>query len=290
VEWRRIDPGLPLLAISLVLLYAPLVPELVGDWMRSGDYSHGFVVPIVTGWLLWRRRGEILGAPIAPALSGGAALLGLGVLMYLVGVAGSEFALQRSSLVPVVGGWSLLLWGRERARPCVFPIAFLLFMIPPPTLVWNAVSLPLQLLASRGAEQILVAAGVDLVREGNIIHLPGISLEIAHACSGLRSLVSLLALGALFAEGSVLGGGRPIERPSRIVLLLAAIPVGVVVNALRVSGTAFAVMRFGPGAAEGTIHELSGAAMFLVALFALLGIRRGIGWVESRGLVSSPAV
>jgi exosortase len=270
-----------LLAAGLAVLYAPLAPELVGDWSRSGDFSHGFVVPVVTLWLLWRRRHEIRAAPSAPSALG-ALLLGAGVATYLLGVAASEFTLQRASIVPVLGGWIVLLWGWQRARPCVFPVVFLLFMIPPPTLVWNSVSLPLQLFASRVAEGMLRIGGVPLTREGNVIHLAGCSLEVAHACSGLRSLVMLLAMGALFAEGSVLGGGGPTGRAGRIVLVLAAVPVAVAVNALRVAGTAVAVSRFGPGAATGAAHEIAGAAVFVIALAALLATRKGIAWLESR--------
>ena len=277
----RLDAGLPLLLVGLAVLYAPLVPELLGDWARSGDFSHGFAVPFVTLGLLWHRRRGIRAEPAEPSALGGA-LLALGIAVYLLGVAASEFTLQRASIVPVVGGWILLLWGRRRARHCVFPVVFLLFMIPPPALLWNAVSAPLQLFASRAAEGLLRVAGIGMVREGNVIHLAGCSLEVAHACSGLRSLVMLLALGALLAEGSVLGGGRPFRRSSRVVLLLAAVPVAVAVNALRVAGTALAVSRFGPSAASGWAHELTGAAMFLVALAALIFTRRGLAWVESR--------
>ncbi len=284
LSWvRRVDPGLPLLAIGIALLYGPLLPELAGDWTRSDDFSHGFAVPFLTAWLLWRRRAEIRSSPIEPAPIG-ALLLAAGVGMYLLGVAGTEFMIQRSSLVPVVGGWVLLLWGKERARPCVFPIVFLLFMIPPPALVWGAVSLPLQLFASKASVGILHAAGVELVRQGNVIHLEACSLEVAQACSGLRSLVALLAMGALFAEGSVLGGGRPIEKLPRIALFLAAVPVAVGVNTLRVAGTALAASRFGPGATTGWPHELAGAAMFLFALLTLLALRRFLAWIESRGL------
>ena len=285
---RRVDIGLALLGASLAVLYGPLVPELLSDWSRSGDFSHGFAVPLVTAWLLWRRRDEIRRAPIESSAAGGW-LLAAGIAMYLLGVAASEFTLQRTSIVPVIGGWILLLWGGARARPCVFPVAYLLFMIPPPNLLWNGISIPLQLLASRAAEVLLVAGGVELVRQGNVIHLSTCSLEVAQACSGLRSLVTLLALGALFAEGSILGGGRPLERLPRIVLLLSAVPVAVAVNTLRVAATTLAASKFGPEVATGWVHELGGAFLFLLALGILLALRRWLAWLEVSRLGSSRA-
>jgi exosortase len=285
---RRPDSGLVLLLVAVGVLHGPLFPELRADWFRSGDFSHGFLVPILSSWLLWQRRDAIWRAPARPSWTG-ALLLAGGILQYLVGVAASEFYLQRTSLVPVIGGWILLLWGPARARLCLFPVAFLLLMIPPPTLIWSTLSVPLQLVASRAAGGLLDVVGLEAVREGNVIHLDTCSLEVARACSGLRSLVTLLAVSALLAEGSLLRGRGPERTITKIALFLLAVPVTIGANGLRVAGTALAVSRFGPEAAEGGAHDAAGLVVFVISLAALFLGRRILAWIDTRRPSPSPA-
>lgn len=275
----RRDPAPYLMVIGFLLLYAPLLPELVRDWSGSGDFSHGFLVPFVAVGIAWLRRDQLRAAPRRAFLPGGL-LLALSVVMYILGVAASEFYLQRSSMVAFLGGWLLLVWGPAFSRPLVFPVAFLLFMIPPPSIVWNAISFPLQLLATRITVGALTLAQVEVVRAGNVLELGNCSLEVAQACSGLRSLVTLMALGAVVAEGSVLGGNGLHRWWSRWLLFLFVIPIAVAVNALRVATTALAASRFGPEVATGTWHEASGLVMFAVSLGILWLGRRGLEWIE----------
>lgn len=273
------EPMLWLLGAGFLLVYAPLFPELVRDWSGGGDFSHGFLVLPLAAWLIWDRRERIVAAAARP-FPVGAALLGLGVVAYLLGVAGAEYFLQRASMVAFLGGWILLVWGPARARPLVFPVAFLLFMIPPPSLLWNSLSFPLQLLASRISEGVVMLLGIEAVRAGNVIHLASCSLEVAHACSGLRSLVTLLALAALLAEGSVLRGG-PRHGLLKVLLFLSAVPVAVAVNALRVAGTVVAADAYGPGVASGPLHEATGLVTFALAMLLLLAVRKMLTWIES---------
>ncbi|MFN8179567.1 MAG: exosortase/archaeosortase family protein [bacterium] len=285
----RRDPAPWLLAAATAALYGPLVPELIRDWRSSGDFSHGPIVPLIAGLLLWVRKDAWRAAPSRPFLPG-LVLLGLALAQYLLGVAAAEFYLQRASVVPFLLGWALTVWGPARARVCVFPVAFLLFMIPVPTLLWTAWSLPLQLLATRAAGVVLDVCGVSAVRTGNVLHLPGCTLEVAHACSGLRSLMALLAMAAILADGSLLGDVGPRRPAARVLLVLAAVPVAIATNALRVSATAVAVARTGPGAAAGWLHELTGLIVFAAALGILWGGRRFLGWIEtSRPGFSRPA-
>jgi exosortase len=255
--------------------------------MGSADLSHGFLVPVVVAWLVWNRR-ESLGAPAAPAW-GGLVLLSLGLVQYLVGVVAAEFFLQRTSMIPYLWGWTWALRGRATFATLFFPIAFLVFMVPPPVLVWKAISFPLQLAATRAAEMALTVAGISAVRAGNVIHLPTCSLEVADACSGLRSLVMLLGLGAILAEGSLVPGRAPRSVALRVVFFLSAIPVAVFVNAARVSLAAVTAARVGTFAVEGWLHELSGVGMFLVALLLLISWRSTLGWIEAKRFVSSPS-
>jgi exosortase len=278
---RGTRPDLALIAVGLVLLYAPLAPELVRDWSRSGDFSHGFFVPAVSAWMLWVRREKLARAPVRP-YAPGLVLLAVAMAQYLLGVAAAEFYLQRTSAVVFLGGAVLTLFGPAVARECWFPVAFLLFAIPPPSLVMNSIAFPLQLQASRFTEVILKALGIDVVRSGNVIHLETVSLEVARACSGLRSLVTLSALGAILAEGSLLPpGGAPRSVVARALLFLGVFPVAVAVNSVRVSVTAILAAKAGIVLASGWAHELAGLLMFVLSMSLLLAWRSVLRWVES---------
>lgn len=289
VPRRRIAPDLALVGAGFLALYAPLIPELVRDWARSGDFSHGFVVPFVSAWLLWVRRDRLRREAVRPYLPG-AFLLLAAVLQYLVGVAAVEFFLQRTSAVVFLGGCVLLLFGPGVARHCVFPVAFLLFAVPPPTLVMNWVAFPLQLQASHITEILVRAVGIEVARTGNVIHLEGISLEVARACSGLRSLVTLLALGAIVAEGSLLPRrDGPRSAWLRALVFLGVIPVAIAVNSVRVAATAILAATAGVVLVSGWAHEVTGLVMFAGSMAILLAWRKLLRWVESSRRVSSPA-
>jgi exosortase len=275
----RLD--LALIGVGLTVLYAPLAPELVRDWSSSGDFSHGFFVPLVSAWMLWTRREKLSTAPVR-SYAPGVLLVVFAMIQFLLGVAAAEFYLQRTSAVVFLGGTVLFLLGPQVARECAFPIAFLLFAIPPPNLVMNWIAFPLQLQASRFTEMILHAVGIAVVRSGNVIHLDTVSLEVARACSGLRSLVTLLALGAILAEGSLLPSGRgPRSRLLRAVLFLAVIPVAVAVNSVRVAATAIFAAKGGVVLASGWAHELAGLVMFVLSMALLLVCRSLLQRVES---------
>lgn len=286
---RRYSLDAAIALAGFAAIYGPLMPELVRDWMRSGDFSHGFVVPVVAAWLLWVRRDRLRREPVRPWLPG-AGLLLLAVLQYLVGVAAVEFFLQRTSAVVFLAGCVFLLFGPGVGRHCLFPVAFLLFAVPPPTLVMNWVAFPLQLQASRVTEVLVSGLGIEVARTGNVIHLDGISLEVARACSGLRSLVTMLALGAILAEGSLLPArGGPRSAWLRGLVFLGVIPVAIAVNSLRVSLTAVVAATSGVVLVKGWAHEAAGLVMFVVSMGLLLGWRKLLRWAESSLRASPPA-
>ncbi|MAF27401.1 MAG: exosortase/archaeosortase family protein [Gemmatimonadota bacterium] len=267
------------LLLSLVGLYGTLIPDLVGDWMRSGDYSHGFLIPVVSVWLLWDRREKVSAIPSRPFFPGALVVAGA-VMQMLIGVASAELFLQRSSLVLFLIGWTLLVWGVPRLRALWFPFAYLLFMIPLPAVVWYAMAFPLQLLASQVTATALTMAGMEAVRLGNVIQLPGCTLEVADACSGLRSLVALSALAALLAEGSLVPGRGPGRPVGRMMMFLAAVPVSIVANVLRVGFSAGVAAAWRTDVVSGGLHELLGLLLFVLAGGMLLALREGLAWVE----------
>jgi exosortase len=277
---RRALATSAIVALAWIALYGWSVPSLVRDWRTNEDFSHGFLVPGVAIALVLSRREALAKAPSAPSPKG-AWLLGAAILVHLLGAVASELYLQRSSMVPFLLGWIWLLEGPTRMRTLLFPIGFLLFMIPPPNLLWSAISLPLQLLASRAAEVTLHLAGVPVLREGNVIHLEHHSLEVASACSGIRSLVTLLALATILADGTLGGSGGPRTWAARSFLVFLAVPVAVVVNALRVSSAALVATVAGSETID-RFHDLSGFATFALAFALLAGGKEVLRWVEER--------
>jgi len=262
------ERNLPVLTIVglaglLALLYHHILQDMAGDWYNDPDYSHGFLVPIIAGYFVWERWSRLKTLPVKPSLWG-IPLLGLGLGMLMLGSIGAELFLQRSSLIVVLTGLILLMLGRAWLWTLAFPAAFLLFMVPLPAIVVNAVAFPLQLFAAQFAELCLFNLGIPVLREGNVIALAGTTLEVAEACSGIRSLQALLALGTIFAYFSQR------EMWKRWVLVLLSIPIAIAANAFRVAGTGMLAQYFGAQAAEGFYHTFSGMSVFVTAFVLLL--------------------
>ena len=257
--WRTIlVAGLPLLALTAVV-YRAVWAEWASDLWNDPDYSHGLLVPFVSAWLIYRRREDLARLEPRPAF-GGVLLLAAGLGMFAVGLLAAEFFITRASLVVVLAGLTAALLGYRHLRVLLLPLCFLLFAVPLPALVFNAVAFPLQILASKFAIATLHAAEVPALREGNVILLPQGALEVAEACSGLRSLVALFATSVLLAV-LMLRHTLP-----RLLIVALSIPVAVWTNAMRVSGTGLLAYRYGTGVAEGFFHGFSGWILFLAAL------------------------
>jgi exosortase len=255
------------LTAALGWLYADVLTSLVRQWASDDNYSHGFLVVPLALFFAWERRRELIDAAYRPHPAGLILIVG-SLLVLLAGLLGAELFLTRVSLVGLIGGIVLFVWGREHFRILFFPIAFLVLMVPLPAIIFNQIAFPLQLVASRAGETVIAAAGIPVLREGNVLHLPGRSLEVAEACSGIRSLVSLIMLGI------VLGHFTDSGRWSRLVLALAAVPIAIIANATRVAGTGLLSHWVGPAAADGFFHSFSGWIVFLVALAGLIVVQR----------------
>jgi len=246
----------------LAALYYKILYSLGTQWYADPDYSHGFLVPLLSGHFVWERRGKLRSLPAAPS-PWGIILLGGGLLMLLIGSAGSELYMQRTSIIVVIAGLVLLMLGREFLRVLLFPIAFLFFMVPLPAIIVNAVAFPLQLFAAKTATFCLYNFGIPVLREGNVIVLAGTTLEVAEACSGIRSLQALLALGTVYAYFTQHVMWK------RWTLVLLSIPIAIAANAFRVTGTGVLTHYWGVEAAQGFYHTFEGWLIFVVA-FALL--------------------
>ena len=276
------NKSFPLLLLSILLfgIYFQVLVELVSQWWDDPNYSHGFLIPLVSGYLIWRRRQNLKSIPLKKSNLGLLILIaGLGI--YIVGTAAAEYFTVRFSLVVVISGLVLYFGGRQFFKEIWFPLVFLLFMIPIPYVIYYTISFPMQLFSTRLASSVVHLTGIPAVRQGNIIHLPNYSLEVVEACSGLRSLISLSALGAIFAYLTQK------TTFSRTLLFLLSIPIAIGANVFRLFVTAIGAVIIGPEFAEGFLHQFSGVVVFIFGLISLIiagGILRWIGRRRNIGL------
>lgn len=256
-----------LLIASFAVLYRNVVPSMVHDWATDDNYSHGFLIVPLALYLAWERRDRLAGQTPRPTLLG-LVLIAASLVVLAAGTLGAERFLARISMLGVIAGTILFLYGRPYLRVLAFPLGILILMIPLPALVFNQIAFPLQLLASRAGTLALMTLGVPVLREGNVIVLAHTTLEVAEACSGIRSLVSLITLATVYAYFID-------TRPGvRAAIALSAIPVAIIANGVRVAGTGAIAQYWGAEAAEGFFHTFSGWLVFIVAFASLFALRR----------------
>ena len=258
---------LGILVALLAWIYAPIVSHLVWQWWHDPNFSHGFFVPLFSLFVLWGDRYRLASLTPKPSWSG-LFILAFSSCILTIGVLGAELFLSRVSLLLMIAGLVVLFGGWNYLRAVLFPWAFLILMIPIPRIVFNEITFPLQLLASRLASATLPILGVPVLREGNVIVLPQMALEVAEACSGIRSLLSLATLAVIY--------GYLMETRIwvRVVLGLSALPIAVAANSLRIVGTGLLVQYWDPEKAEGFFHAFSGWLIFVVSLFMLFLLHR----------------
>lgn len=252
--------------VAFGLLFHDVIAKLVQDWATDDNYSHGFLIVPISLYLAWERRDRLLRAPLAPSSLGLIVLVG-GIVLLVAGVLGAELFVTRIALLAVLTGGILYIFGWVHLRLLAFPLALLLLMIPIPAIIFNQVAFPLQLLASRFAAGVLSLWGIPVLREGNVIILAHTTLEVAEACSGIRSLMSLVTLGIL------LGYFTESRSWVRWVLGLVTIPTAILANGLRVAGTGILAHYWGAEMAEGFFHTFSGWLIFGFAFGMVLLIQ-----------------
>ncbi len=259
--------GAASLSLLILFLYKDILAALVRQWWNDPDFSHGFFVPVLAAYLIWQKREALASLPVKPSWWGLAVMIGaVGIL--LLGVFGAELFLSRSSFIFLLAGLVILFFGWDHFRALIFPWCFLFLMVPLPTLVMNQVTLPLQFFASSLAASLLGLVGVPVLRDGNVIQLPTMSLEVVEACSGIRSLVSLITLAVVYAY--LLEKNKAI----RVLLVLAAVPIAIVANGFRIMGTGLTGMYWSPDKAQGFFHEFSGWLIFVISLLLLFTVHQ----------------
>lgn len=256
----------------LTVMYFRIVPDMISNWYHDENYSHGFLVPIIAGYFLWQRGDDLKERP-ATTDGLGLVIIITGLLQLLVGWFAVEYFTMRTSLIVLLAGMTLYWFGREVLKGLAVPLGYLIFMVPIPYIVYDMAAFPLKLFVTKVSVVFLKTVGVVVIREGNIIMFPTTTLEVADACSGIRSLISLLALATAYAFLMKTSQLR------RWVIIASAVPIAIATNALRVIVTGILAQWWGARAAEGFFHEFAGMTVFVLAMVMLVAcgemVRRG---------------
>jgi len=273
-------PWLPIIWFGILLIgcFAPVLGRLVRQWDHDPDMGHGFFVPLIAGFIVWQRREELAKLQPKPNMWG-LVLVVFGAFQLLAGTLGAELFTSRLSFVFTLIGVVWYLGGTEILKKLAFPLLLLFFMIPIPAIIYSSLTLKLQILASKLADDALTLLSIPVYREGNILVLPHQTLSVVEACSGIRSLLSLTFLSLVygyFFESKIW---------MRVVLFFSTIPIAIVANGSRVTITGI-ITQIDPKLAEGFFHEAEGWVIFMVALGILLVFHqlatRTTNFVEAR--------
>jgi exosortase len=256
-----------LVLAAFVIVYWAVLVGLVDAWSHDDNYSHGFFIVPLALYFAWERRGAIKSAPVRPSMVGAVIVAG-SLFLLVAGMLGAELFLSRVSIIGTIAGTILFLFGWPMLRILFFPLAFMLLMVPLPAIIFNKIAFPLQLLASNVGEYTIRSLDIPILREGNVLILANATLEVAEACSGIRSLVSLFTLGLVF--------GYFVDRRAwvRAIIALSAVPVAILANGLRVASAGVAAYNFGSAGVEGLFHEFSGWVVFVIAFLMMFALQR----------------
>jgi exosortase len=294
------------LAAALAFLYATTLAKLGADWWTDENYSHGLLIPFIIGYILWTEREWLASVPQRANILLGGAGVACAVLALWAGTAGAELYIQRLSLVLMLGSIVVYFFGLRLLRLLFVPLTLLFLALPIPTIVFNKIAFPLQLFASRCAVWSMQMLNIPVLRLGNVIELMPLGaretkrLEVVEACSGIRSLMTLVTLAVVFAyftypqspgKAGKTGDTGNDEKDSRrwtrlnhfgfwrsILIVFAAVPIAILTNAMRVSGTGILARYYGTKVADGFFHSFSGWVVYIVAFLLLFAV----GWIIDR--------
>lgn len=293
------------LAAALCFVYWTMLGKLGYDWWTDQNYSHGLLIPLIIGYILWTEHERLSKAVQRPSALWGGVAIAFALLSLWAGTAGAELYVQRMSLVLMLAGIVVYFWGFGLLKLLLVPLGLLILAIPIPAIIFNKIAFPLQLFASRCAVWAMRLFDIPVLRQGNVIELKPLNaietkkLEVVEACSGIRSLMTLVTLAVIFAyfthpqrndksDGGVQSNGHqssgvfsalrhyPFWRST--ILVASAIPIAILTNALRVSGTGLLAHYYGTEVADGFFHSFSGWVVYIAAFLLLLAV----GWLLDR--------
>jgi len=289
--WR----ALPIIA-AISFAYATVLVKLSRDWWTDENYSHGLLIPFIIGYILWSEREKLAAASTRPSFLWGGIAVAVALFALWAGVAGAELYMQRMSLILLLAGTVVYFWGAQLLRFLLVPLTLLFLAIPIPAIIFNQIAFPLQLFASRCAVWSMSVLGIPVLRQGNVIELKPLNsfstkkLEVVEACSGIRSLMTLVTLAVVFSYFTYPNDNEPQPRRGfaarlrsygfwrSLIIVSSAVPIAIFTNALRVSGTGVLAHFYGIQVADGFFHEFSGWVIYIAAFLMLFGA----AWIVDR--------
>ncbi len=293
---------------ALAFVFVSVLTKLGRDWWSDENYSHGLLIPFVIGYILWQERKQFQQAQKRPAIWFGAFGVGFALLALFAGTVGAELFVQRIALVVMLASVAIYFWGFNLLRLIAVPLSLLLLSIPIPQIIFNRIAFPLQLFASQCAVTAMSFFEIPVLRQGNVIELMPLGarepkrLAVVEACSGIRSLMTLVTLAVVYAyftrskpsptDFSLRSPakGKPAKKSAKLkfigqfsfwrsmILVVAAVPIAILTNALRVSGTGVLAHYYGTRLADGFFHSFSGWVIYIVAALLLFAT----GWLIDR--------
>jgi exosortase len=277
-ERRTARPGAAAIAAAALCaaLYLPVLAALARQWIVDPNYQHGIAVPIVSAFFVWRRRGVLRSSDGGGGAAAGWAIVAFASALLVAGTAAAELFTARVSLPLMLIGVLLIFRGAAFVRSLAFPLLFLFMMIPLPYIVYYRLTFPMQLMSAKLAAAVLQGAGVEVIRRGNILVLPNYTLEVVAACSGLRSLMTLVTLSLVLCAVSGLGNRR------RAILAASSVPIAIAANTIRLALTAIGARAAGPAFADGILHEISGLIVFGSGFVMLLLVWGVLAWQRGK--------
>jgi exosortase len=252
------------LGLLAAVLYMPVLVPLVRQWIGDANYRHGLAIPIISGIILWMRRKGLSGQQYEGGIVTGYILVAAAAGLLIGGTAASEFFTARLSLPVMLLGFSYLLGGAEFVKRARFPLLFLFMMIPLPYIIYYKITFPMQIMSARLSASLLDLIHVSVLRRGNILVLPNYELEVVAACSGLRSLMTMVTLALVISAFSELSAAR------KTILVMCAVPAAIIANTFRLTVTAVGAYSISAQFAEGTLHEISGLIVFFAGFILLV--------------------
>jgi exosortase len=285
--WQGIAIG-----FAIAFAYATVFVKLFRDWWNDENYSHGLLIPFIIGYIVWSQREKLARVSVNPSILLGAIAVVVALFALWTGVAGAELYMQRLSLVLLLAGIVVYFWGFRLLQFLLVPFSLLFLALPIPSIIFNKIAFPLQLFASRAAVWSMSMLGIPVLRQGNIIELKPLNsfdtkkLEVVEACSGIRSLMTLVTLAVVFAyfTHNPSSDGNPPASGKRFgwlksywlcraaIIVGSAVPIAILTNAFRVSGTGILAHYYGTAVADGFFHSFSGWAIYIAAFILLFGI------------------
>lgn len=248
----------------LVIIYVPTFYKLFSYGWKQADYSHGPLILLAFLWLIWKKREFFVVTSDNKAHPVALSLLLFGLLLYAFGSIQRTIVLEAFSLIPVFIGTTGFLLGRDALRHIIFPAFFLVFLVPPPLFLIDMLTSPLKMMVASTSELLLRFAGYTISRNGAILFMGDYSIVVGDACSGIRSLISLMAVGTVYAYF------QKISNIKKSVLFLSIIPISIIANIIRLVVLALITYYFGEAAGQGFFHNFSGILLFVIAMISLV--------------------